>query len=437
MTLIRMDRPYRFNWCGHESQIDFRSGHADFGALGSSFTGELPALLPFDRAAHSVELIVVTVSNHCNLGCTYCSVSGGAFAVQTDGPQATPEAICDFIETVFAQSGTPPQVSFMGGEPLLSLETLSAIMDGLSGRSLGEVGFSMPTNLTLLSQGALDVLKRHDVHLLASIDGPRHIHDRNRPAAGGRSSFDRVLKGAELLLDNDYSNVTARPTITEPGEMLEIFLYLEDLGFERILFGMDFVDTSRAYDREEIQKQLKLILDHVASEKSTAGFVLTESLIQQILTRNRKPNWEFLHCGAGISSINIGLDGKLFPCHNYSLKEARSNRVIGDISSGVDSSSNDAFIDHSLVVREACKQCAVSAMCPGGCVYLEEERFDYWLRGECGVNHLPFLEIVEASYYAISAHSKNNPSRFLRKFVPALYRELTDLASQKLSLETA
>jgi uncharacterized protein len=94
------------------------------------------------------------------------------------------------------------RVTFHGGEPLLAG---AAFIDRAAARiresveSFADVRFGVQTNGVLLTEKFLSVFRRHQISVGVSIDGDRIGNDRHRRFADGRSSFDQVARGIELL----------------------------------------------------------------------------------------------------------------------------------------------------------------------------------------------------------------------------------------------
>ena len=59
------------------------------------------------------------------------------------------------------------------------------------------------TNATLITQEWCDFIKKYNVRIGVSIDGPEHIHDAQRVYASGKGTFHKVMEGIRRLQDND------------------------------------------------------------------------------------------------------------------------------------------------------------------------------------------------------------------------------------------
>jgi uncharacterized protein len=94
------------------------------------------------------------------------------------------------------------QIILHGGEPLLAgAAGLSKIIKEF--RSVVEkvcrVKLAVHTNGTMLDRRFCDLFRTHGVKVGVSLDGDEEANDRHRRYANGRSSYDRVVRGIDLL----------------------------------------------------------------------------------------------------------------------------------------------------------------------------------------------------------------------------------------------
>jgi uncharacterized protein len=58
---------------------------------------------------------------------------------------------------------------------------------------------SIHSNGILLSEDKINFLKKYKVHILVSLDGPKHVQDINRKFRNETSSFEMVYSKIKLL----------------------------------------------------------------------------------------------------------------------------------------------------------------------------------------------------------------------------------------------
>ena len=102
-----------------------------------------------------------------------------------------------------------------------------------------KISFSVTTNGTLLTREIAGFLKENGISVCLSIDGPREIHDRNRPYASGRGSYEDVARGIALLMENRNGfPVAARVTLGRGAvDVRKTFDHLRGLGFDEVGFA--------------------------------------------------------------------------------------------------------------------------------------------------------------------------------------------------------
>lgn len=112
----------------------------------------------------------------------------------------------------YASSRALPSVSVIlhGGEPLLVGPTRLRDICAELTRALAPVtslDLRMHTNAVTLGRRHLDVCAEFGVHVSVSLDGDRAANDRHRLDRGGRSSYDRVVRGIRLLQEPEYRHL--------------------------------------------------------------------------------------------------------------------------------------------------------------------------------------------------------------------------------------
>ena len=149
------------------------------------------------RSGPSLHIIVPTLQ--CGHSCRYCQVSRSLNGDGHTMSLAHLDATCD---TIFGSPAKTLTVEFQGGDPLLRFDLVRhAILrlksaNEIHGRS---IRFVVASTLHQLTEGMCDFFKEHEVILSTSIDGPAHLHNKNRPTPT-RDSYQRTVAGIALAL---------------------------------------------------------------------------------------------------------------------------------------------------------------------------------------------------------------------------------------------
>jgi uncharacterized protein len=84
-------------------------------------------------------------------------------------------------------------------------------------------------NGTLLNDEWGRFFREHDVLVGISIDGPRELHDAYRLDKGGVPTFDRVMRGLEVLKKHRVEfNILACVHVANAGHPLEVYHFFRD-----------------------------------------------------------------------------------------------------------------------------------------------------------------------------------------------------------------
>lgn len=151
--------------------------------------------------------VVLKLAERCNLACPYCyyfeqennisELSRALIPEQTviDAASFIRQGVLDMgIEKIY--------LGLHGGEPTLlpkaRFDRLCHILrESLDGCTQLHIG--MQTNGTLIDDEWVDLFAKHRVMVGVSIDGPKEIHDRQRPDRRGRGSYENSVRGLKLL----------------------------------------------------------------------------------------------------------------------------------------------------------------------------------------------------------------------------------------------
>lgn len=147
------------------------------------------------NASARVFKAIVVLNLDCNLNCCYCyeeDLRGGYYM-----SDATADLLVETLLRDRISQGYDVVLSFYGGEPLLSKGLIRRIsLPLLAGAERHGVkySFNLVTNGTLLNRDAvLELLPLGLSGAKFTLDGPREVHDGQRPYASGAGSFDAIV----------------------------------------------------------------------------------------------------------------------------------------------------------------------------------------------------------------------------------------------------
>jgi uncharacterized protein len=171
----------------------------------------------------------------CNLDCEYCFFlskemlyPGSRFRMAADLQDA-------YIRQLLEAHAHAPEVvvAWQGGEPtMMGLDFFRRAIDleRQHARPGQRILNTIQTNGTLLDDEWGAFLKANDFLVGISIDGPRELHDAYRVDKGGKPTFDRVMRGFDVLRRHQVDwNVLTTIHAANGDHGLEVYRFQRDV----------------------------------------------------------------------------------------------------------------------------------------------------------------------------------------------------------------
>lgn len=141
----------------------------------------------------------------------------------------------------YIEANDVPLVTFSwhGGEPLIAgLDYYRKAME-FQKKYCGEkqIDNTLQTNGILLNEEWCDFFRDNNFLIGVSIDGPKDIHDAFRPDKGGQPTFDRIMKGIELMSRKgvEYNTLSTVNSRSE-GRGAEVYRFMKSIGSRYMQF---------------------------------------------------------------------------------------------------------------------------------------------------------------------------------------------------------
>lgn len=225
-----------------------------------------------------------------------------------------------------------------------------------------------------------DILKYfldNKVHIATSLDGPKELHDRNRPYRNGKGTYDDVVNWISII-NKQYSGLTALPTITKfslpyAREIVDEYVknkFSRTKMRELNVAGMTINAWKEiGYTGEEFMKFWKECLEYViALNKKDVKFLdeTAKDILRRIMCRKSALN-ACLNSPCGVGTIQCAYNHK---GDVYTCDEARSDDTfkIGNVKKNnykeiFTSKPVENFIRLSSCTSFSCDSCVWHSYC--------------------------------------------------------------------------
>jgi uncharacterized protein len=169
----------------------------------------------------------------CNLDCKYCFFLSKEMLYPGSRFRMADDLLETYIRQLLESQSSPDViVGWQGGEPtLMGLEFFERSIAYVQRykKPQQQVSYTLQTNGTRLDDAWCAFLKRHNVLVGLSIDGPRELHDAYRVDKGGQGSFDDVMRGFRCLNRHSVDvNVMCTVHAANADYPVEVYRFFRD-----------------------------------------------------------------------------------------------------------------------------------------------------------------------------------------------------------------
>ena len=188
----------------------------------------------------SIELLVIQPTPFCNIDCRYCYLPE-----RNTKAVVAPSTLFNLFSQVFASGWLHDCLSVVwhAGEPMVvPIAFYRDAFRMIKKAKPAELAIthSFQTNGTLINDEWCNFFAKEHVNVGVSIDGPKHLHDRNRLTRSGRGTFDKTITGIRLLRRHEVPfhviSVLSTASMAAPQELFDFYV---EVGIERVCFNVE------------------------------------------------------------------------------------------------------------------------------------------------------------------------------------------------------
>lgn len=365
------------------------------------------------KKAPPFHILAKPIGPICNLNCRYCFyLEKEVLYPRTSTWAMNDDVLGEYIRQYIAhQTSDVIHFAWQGGEPtLLGVDFFERVVE-LEAKYAGgkQIENAIQTNGTLLDDDWGSFLHLHKFLVGISIDGPRNLHDFYRVDKGAQPTFDKVMRGVEVLKKHDVEFNTL--TTVHAGNVkhpLEVYEFLREVGSGFIQF-IPIVERAAAQAGRDGLVLISPSFQDVAAvtpwsvDPLLYGRFLCDIFDQWVVRDVGRifvqlfdvslESW--IGVGSSLcifrptcgSSLAVEHNGDVYSCDHFVYRENRLGNVMEqDLAAMVTSEQQQEFgKSKQTALPQYCLQCEVRFACNGEC---PKHRFTRTPDGEQGLNYL-------------------------------------------------
>lgn len=321
----------------------------------------------------SLHMVVPTL--RCNSNCVYCQVARKN--INDHSSEMSKRTAKNIVKNIFLSPSDYIKIEFQGGEPLTNFEMVKYIIETAELHNLFKkknLEFVICTNLTLLNEKMIKYLKKHNCMISTSLDGPKDLHDQNRPLQNEALDHHEIFESKLSLIRKIWGSqncISALMTSSKYslGRFREIIDEYIRLGFNSIFlrslnpYGFAKKHKDRvAYPIEDFVASYKDGLDYII-ELNKKGIFFTEGFATLLLRRILTPfatGFVDLQspAGVGISCAIYDYDGSVYVSDEARMMGRTKNYYfrLGNVNTN---SYQEMFNGEKLhdIIKSSCTEC--------------------------------------------------------------------------------
>lgn len=291
------------------------------------------------------KIIILTLTNQCNLRCTYC------YEHNKETREMPLETALNIVEReMTADDGSDfACIYYFGGEPYLEFDKIKVIHDFLKSRNWNKGWHGFTTTNGTLVHGEIQewlVENYETIEVYLSMDGTPEMHNRNRS-----NSYD-MIDTAFFRKYFPFAKMTATPQ-TLP-QLAEGIISLHEQGFEvscNLGEGISWPKECAGILAEQMNLLSSYYLEHPDVPVST----ILRAGIEDLSPGTEHPR---RFCGVGPMMRSYDTDGIAYPCHAFA-----------PLCIGKEKAEASKKLDFSCPLRleendEKCRKCPLIGNCP-------------------------------------------------------------------------
>lgn len=323
--------------------------------------------------------LVLHVSNTCNLRCKYCFANHGNY--QSKAGIMKPQTGIDAVDTYYGKYEIIDEIKFFGGEPLCAPETVYAVAAHVTekferGEIKGLPKFRIMTNGTIMNEAIMEMIRKYQMKVIFSIDGPGELHDEMRVDIRNEGTYAKIAENFKKLreytggaqpqgIDVTYTALqkNAGYSIQKlTAELAEIF----DTKPGKINVSLVTVSPDSPYYLDAPQKCQSQNLKEVLEKAAAGNAEAADQKLQAMICRMKKKRVMGRQiCQAAQYWSAVSIHGDVYPCLMFMDDK---DYLMGNIYQNLFEDErwkriHDEWSSYDKNEKKECRECPYNRVC--------------------------------------------------------------------------
>ncbi len=328
----------------------------------------------------AVSLLIKPASGSCNLRCKYCFYTDEMEnrSVKSYGIMSY-ETLENVIKKAFSYAEFSCAIAFQGGEPTLTgldfYKKFITLVEKYNKNKIS-VSYAIQTNGFIIDDEWAKFFTKHNFLVGLSLDGLPEIHDEYRVDTNGNGTFDRVMKTAEILKNNQTEfNILTVVNSKISKKAKEIYALYKENGFQYNQFIECLEPLGQAPGKTEFSLKprqyasfLKDLFDCWYEDMMKGKYVYNRYFENVIMLIKGVRAESCAMNGICSKQWVVEADGSVYPCDFYVLDRWKLGNLNTNTFEEIEKERERlGFIKKSEFVPQECRRCKWYKLCRNGC----------------------------------------------------------------------
>lgn len=328
----------------------------------------------------SMTVMLKPASSLCNMRCRYCFYADEAAKreIPSYGLMSA-DTLGAVLEKVLAEATHSCTIAFQGGEPTLAgLPFFRRAVELCKEKNIHHcaISFAIQTNGLLIDRAWCEFFAQNHFLVGVSLDGPKDLHDANRPDAEGRGTYNRVLHALQLLGSCGVeTNILTVVTAETAQNYRRAYRFFTRSGFDyqQYIPCLDPLGELRGQQPwsltpERFEQYLKTAFDCWYQDAMRGQKRYHRYFDNLLLMLDGQPPEACGMLGRCGMQYVVEADGSVYPCDFYMLDACCLGNLNTDTIAQIDAKRKEiGFVEQSLQTDPECQTCPWLRLCWGGC----------------------------------------------------------------------